>query len=276
MATTFYPIYFRLNELSDERLCIGLLALSADKVLFDYSKIKLKTIEKHYHKAAFEMVGLHLETLKTNLPGEQRAGLFYNSSSLPATMTYLINTSHGLIAFGEALVSAAILSPAVFKSYFADFVGSDPKKSVPKAKDKLKEWLAKPGFDKGDKNLAIKPNWVNHFILNPHQVSFAAKNGTVLLAEFLDLSGDMGSIENRVYHYHRIVEGFKSKDSEMFRKGKYRLYHYTGEKKSDPGLVQWLERIGHGIFEVCNESQIEELHRDVDETHYEKLSLHLQ
>lgn len=139
MATTFYPIYFRLNELSDERLCIGMFALSADKVLFDYSKLKLKTIEKHYHKAAVEMVGLHLETLKTNLLSEQRAGLFYNGSSLPATMTYLINTSHGLIAFGEALMSAAILSPTVFKSYFTDFVGSEPKKSVPKAKDKLKE-----------------------------------------------------------------------------------------------------------------------------------------
>lgn len=276
MSTVFYPIYLRLNELSDERLCIGLLAFGLNNLFFDYDELKLKKAKAFMPITSIEHLNHKLKAFKSDIAASPKAALFESAPITIGYADYLNKTTHGLLDVGEGLKSAAVLDAAVYRRYFRDWVGTDKIDKPQSKKPGISSFLEKPGFEKIDKHLEVKPDWVNNYILKPHRVDFAAKNGAALVGSLIDLTNDENSIEIKLNTFNRMVKGFKSIGNEVFEKGSYRVYYFGNGSVDAANLASWITNYPDKEFEVYSSDRVNELSHQLISTAYAPLSVFLE
>lgn len=275
MSTVFYPIYLRLNELSDERLCIGLLAFGLNNLFFDYDELKLKKARAFMPITSIELLNHKLKAFKSEIEATPKGVLFENAPITTGYADYLNKTTHGLLAVGEGLKSAARLDAAVYRRYFRDWIGTNKMDKPQSKKLSISNVLDKPGFEKIDKHLEVKPAWVNNYILKPHRVDFAAKNGTALVGSLIDLSNDENSIEIKLNTFNRMVKGFKSIGNEAFEKGSYRVYYFENGSMDAANLASWIKNYPDKEFEVYSSDRVNDLSNQLISAEYAPLSMFL-
>ncbi|RXG18400.1 hypothetical protein DSM03_1011082 [Leeuwenhoekiella aestuarii] len=226
MKTFLSILSVKTNSFSSEKIVIGLLAVSADKVHFGYSKNKVNLLNKF---SSDEKISLFVESLlsqiKSSVKGENKElsnlqmNLITDKSIFSEEyFNYLNNYNNGLLHFSKPLEVNYEFSENDFSKYFKNFIGEpfielkkDSKKTF---HQKLKPLLNKEGLsNKVDLHYTFNPN-IFKGILKDCSIPLITKNGNINSLQEIDFTNKPVTIANNLYEtkiIHDALKGFSTK-----------------------------------------------------------------
>lgn len=226
MKTFLSILSVKTNSFSDEKIVIGLLAVSANHVHFGFSKSKVKLLNKFSkdEKISYFVTSL-LSQIKSTVTGTNdklskfQESLIGNKSIFSEEyFKYLNNYNNGLLNFSEPIDVNYDFSESDFSKYFKNFVGeayiSSKKTTSLTFHQKLKPFLYKEGLsDKVDLHYTFNPfNFKG--ILKDCSIPLITKNGAINSLQEIDFSNKPVTIANNLYETKIIFDalvGFSKK-----------------------------------------------------------------
>lgn len=226
MKTFLSILSVKTNSFSNEKIVIGLLAVSANQVHFGYSESKVKMLDKfsNEQKITSFVVSL-LKQIKVTVNGTNQElnklqeSLIGNKSIFSVEyFKYLNNYNNGLLNFSNPIDVNYDFTENDFAKYFNNFIGEpyiSSKKSIIKSfHQKLKPYLNKDGLSKKvDLHYTFNPlNFKG--ILKDCSIPLITKNGSINSLQEIDFSNKPVTIANNLYETKIIYDallGFSSK-----------------------------------------------------------------
>lgn len=243
MESFLSPIYINLSDLTDERLCIALMAVSNEDIKFDFSEKKLKTATSFLPNNLFNSINRSLKTMKKELAkaSSEELVMFKKKTFKAEYFDYLSKYSHGIISFSEPRPIAQNVDKDTYKKYFEMFVGdclTMPKKKVKTFRSIVNSYIKKEPFKKVDTHFDITPKMVNDSIFVSHKLDFIGKNGSIYAGKSIDFNIDPKDVESRTFIYNNLVKGLKSIESRTkLKSGKYELFFNPPESKEGKAIL---------------------------------------
>lgn len=211
MKTFLSILSVKTNSFSNEKIVIGLLAVSANKVYFGYSKNKIKLLNKF---SSDEKISSFVESLlsqiKSKVQGENQElsdfqiNLISNKSIFSEEyFHYLNNYNNGILNFSKPLEVTYEFSENDFSKYYKNFIGEpfiDLKKDAKKTfHQKLKPILNKEGLsNKVDLHYTFNPK-IFKGILKDCSIPLITKNGDINSLQEIDFTNKPVTIVNNLY-----------------------------------------------------------------------------
>lgn len=226
MKTFLSILSVKTNSFSNEKIVIGLLAVSANQVHFGFSKSKVKLLNKFSTEEKItHFVESLLSQIKSTVTGTNeklsklQESLIGNKSIFSVEyFKYLNNYNNGVLNFSEPIDVNYDFSESDFSKYFKNFVGeayiSSKKTTSLTFHQKLKPFLNKQGLsDKADLHYTFNPlNFKG--ILKDCSIPLITKNGAINSLQEIDFSNKPVTIANNLYETKIIFDalvGFSKK-----------------------------------------------------------------
>ena len=208
MKTFLSILSVKTNSFSSEKIVIGLLAVSANKVHFGYSKNKVKLLNKFSNDEKISsFVESLLSQIKSSVKGENQelsnlqVNLISNKSIFSEEyFQYLNNYNNGLLNFSKPLEVNYIFSENDFSKYYKNFIGEPFIESKKDSKEtfhqKLKPLLNKEGLsNKVDLHYTFNPT-IFKGILKDCSIPLITKNGEINSLQEIDFTNKPVTIAN--------------------------------------------------------------------------------
>lgn len=222
MKTFLSILSIKTNNFSNEKIVVGLLAVSANEVYYAYSKEKLKLLNKISNQ---ENLSIFAETFlsqvkkkvtHTNKDKYKHQESFKFSKSLFSEeyFKYLSDYNNGVLNFSEPFEINYNFSKLDFNKYYNNFVGESldakTKKENVSLHKKIKPYFKKEGLnDKADLNYTL--NSLNFKgILKDCQIPLITKNGNINALQAIDFEMHPNTITNNLYETKIIFDALSS------------------------------------------------------------------
>lgn len=216
MKTFISIISAKTNSYSNEKVVIGLLAISAHKIYFEYANEKLNLFTKFFSgQNPMSLLKKVLEQIKI---ASEEQNLANSTVKIPLNASlyteeyfeYLKKYSNGLLQFSETIEIPKLFTFENFESYFKNFVGSELKSKPFSKKSNIhstvKAYFKKEGLtEKADVDFNLNPiNFKG--ILKATKIPLITKNGAVNAIQVIDFKTQPTSITNHLYETKIIQE----------------------------------------------------------------------
>ena len=221
MKTFFNTISIKTNNYSSENVVVGLLAVSAGKIFYGFSKEKLKLANKMvkeekietFAKQVLEQINSTVENANEKFTTIQHKLEYGNTIFNEAYFSYLNKYSNGLIQFSESQFVNFEFDESKFSQYYSNFIGTNKtsKKENKKVSlhQKLKPYFNKEGLGKkADLNYTLDPQKFKG-IVKDVQIPLITKNGSIKMIQEIDFTTGLSTITNHIYETKMIHESLK-------------------------------------------------------------------
>lgn len=210
MKTFLSIISVQTNSYSNEKLVIGLIAITQNKVFFAYEKAKLSLLKKitsqeniaQYVKNNLENVKNITDQLNVDFDNSKQV----KTSSLLSKeyFSYVHNYNNGLIQYSDPVSLPIEFGNAEFESYYQKFVGtSNPTLSVKTVTSITKKLKALTHnntelIKKADIDFVFDPQKFKG-ILAETKVPLITKNGDITILQSIDFTQHTATVLNNLY-----------------------------------------------------------------------------
>lgn len=205
-------IYINTNNTSSEKVCVGLIAVTENKVFFEKSEAKLKTaihlLKKeeitNSIKNSLKLISKHISEYNAEIAENK---LFKNNFLSKEHFGYLNNYSQGVIQFMEPKPFAGPIAQQDFKKLFELFVGDTlttvkhETNKTASLKTKVDSFLKKEVFKSVDIHYSVPAGKVP-FVKAETTVDVIYKNGTFISANTIDFNASPDTI---LKHYNEYL-----------------------------------------------------------------------
>ncbi len=220
-------IYLKTNEHTDEKVCIGLFAISPELKFFNYSKKKLKLAAGLMDFDALKNIESTLNRFRNGITTNHEMPISEFDDYLNyERFQYLTTYSKGLLFFKKPKPLDFELSKENFEKIFRLFVGEfdEVKSKVVSARTVFNKELKSEEFNKIDVNYSLNPETIRT-IYTPHKIDFIGKNGVLHAGNFIDFNTKPDTIDKSLMEFDRIATGLNlfSKNKGI-GKGHYKAY----------------------------------------------------
>lgn len=222
MKTFLSIVSVKTNNFSNEKLVVGLLAMSANKVFYAYSKNKIKLLSKvikdvnieGFVSSILKQIESTVKKTNTNFSKGQESLPFHNILISEEYISYLNNYNNGILQFSEPQAIPYNFSSADFSKYYKNFLGEplQPEKIIKTVSfhKKLKPLLTKEGLDeKADINYNLNSNTFKGILTDVH-VPLITKNGSINVLQEIDFSTQPTNIKNHLYETKVIFDALST------------------------------------------------------------------
>jgi hypothetical protein len=282
MENFLSAVYIKTNNISDEKLCVGLLLVSNDKVHFRFSEDKIKVLSNLTSKEIAKSIDEDLKRIELDtknikpsiFPSHKN---YYNSEYF----NYLSQYSSGLLIFTAPEPLAAEFSPDLYNNLFNKFVGEPTVKHAKNKpsnfKRQIQKILSREIFlSNTDTNFELTPELVPNLLM-PTKVDFIACNGSILAGKSIDFNAELPTIQTHINSFWVATESLKSlvKNTNNMEddSGIFNLYIDEAIDKEHKRLVDTLVKNPIKPFVVKNVEELEVVERTL--SHYEKFSVRM-
>lgn len=211
-------LYLKTSNLTDEKVCIGLFAISEDSKHFAFSSRKLKLADKLLEQRVFRSVSSNLKRLKREIDRltDNSVLPFESGKYNSASFEYLSRYSNGLLFFTEPRPIALELTDETFEKLFVKLVGEAEVKSDKRTdfKEKASKILKRKEFDAVDRNYKVTPELIRNMYA-AHTIDFIGKNGVVLAGNTIDFNAMPATIDKGLFEFSRISKGLARLSEEF-------------------------------------------------------------
>lgn len=234
MKTFLSILSVKTNSYSNEKIVLGLIAVTANKVFYAYSKTKLALLNKFSQE---EDIAFFLKSLLNQVQhtvDESNKTFTSNQSSLIYGVTvfsedyfsYLHKYNNGIFQFSEPVIINANFTNNDFGNYYNKFVGESLITSTPKPKKTFYQKL-KPLFEneilhqKADINFQFSPVTFKG-ILKETNIPLITKNGNISALQIIDFNAQPTTIANHFYET-QIISNALNSFSKKFKVDKIKI-----------------------------------------------------
>ncbi len=287
MKSILSIIYLQTNTLSNEKIAVGLLAISDNEIFLELSEDKIKFGSKLTNSDIIKHLELSFGLIKNKvnlINDEKKSHKLLNDTNLftKEYINYLNKYSKGFLQFDSPKSYAGNIDKFVFIDLFQKFIGkwNEEKKNLTKQVQFhtiIKKQLNNPVFkEKTDIDYILKPNNIKG-LLKPHDVTLISKNGSILAAKAIDFNNSEEVITKHTYELEIIANCLNNFGKETISKshiGDYYLLFNTPPKNSQQEkLLNDIIKTKKGILKIEEASFLKELESKLEKTNYSKFSL---
>lgn len=218
MKTFLSVLSIKTNNFSNEKIVIGLLAVSANEVFYAYSKEKLKLLNKlsnqeslsSYAETFLSQVKKKVSKTNNDKSKHQESFKFGKSLFTEEYFKYLSDYNNGVLNFSEPFEINYNFSELDFEKYYNNFVGESLNTKTSKQSKsfhkKIKPYFKKEGLDtKADINYTLNPLSFKG-ILKDSQIPLITKNGNINALQEIDFEMLPSTITNNLYETKIIFD----------------------------------------------------------------------
>lgn len=278
MKNSIVTIYLKLNAFTEDKLAIGLLYAGENHVFFEWSDSKIKSAANFLKINPIQVINKEFKNLKKNLESDNNA-LIKDHLFINGHLNKLKEVDDGLISFSDPKPVAKSFDKAGFQKLFEKYIkGAKANKAEEKRPNfhaKVKETLkANPFFRKrADIDYSVSPSVISS-IYKPHKVDFISVNSRVLTGFSLDFDQTIERIENKLYEYRALTEGFYDFSKRKgLKTGSYlAFYKDPGDNDAKRELLENVLQDNTLPFELKEGDKIEETGKLLEEKGYKKFS----
>lgn len=222
MKTFISILSIKTNNFSNEKIVVGLLAVSANEIFYAYSKDKLKILNKISHQ---ENLSNFSESILNQIK-KKIAKINNENFSLQESLNiekdlfndeyfnYLSNYNNGILNFSQPYEINYLFSKQDFSKYYKNFVGEsislENKKSKISLHKKIKPYFKKDGLEeKADLNYTLHSNNFKG-ILQDCQIPLITKNGSINVLQAIDFNMHPNTITHHLYETKIIFDALSN------------------------------------------------------------------
>lgn len=284
MKSFFVPTYLKLGKLSEEKLLVGLIAVTPQSVQVKYSAKRIQlcaqVVSPEYAMLAKEI----LEQIQ-NKASEVNALLdksdeihFENIHVFNADyFEYLKNYSQNTIVFGNVEVFGAN-QPSSFLSLYENLMNEKPeliKTIKSNFHTKIKSNLKASGIeDKADIEFKIGPDQLAG-LYNDMTVSLITKNGSIFAVEAIDFNNGIPALTHSLNAFEVLIGSLNqfSKQRKFKTAGTYSILNSIPKSGSEQEkLLNHIFKVKKDLYKVMPEESIEEITNKIKSGNYQKFS----
>jgi hypothetical protein len=222
MKTFFSILSIKTNSFSNEKIAIGLIAVTANQVYYTYSKNKLALLDKispnnkmaSFVKSMLKQYEHTIETSNTSLLSSQKI-LNHNINVFSFEyFDYLNKYNNNLIQFTEPVVINKEFSQNDFSAYYLKFIGEQIEVKQPQETKsfykKVKPFLHKENIEtKADINFTLNPVSFKG-ILKETNLPLITKNGNISALQIIDFSNQPNTIAGNFYETQIVLNALQT------------------------------------------------------------------
>lgn len=290
MKNFLISIYLSTNSVASEKVSIGLLAITESQLYFSFSENKITLAAKlanndfvSFVKTQLKLISNKIQELNLNLESNL---LFPGSKFFEENFyNYLNIYNQNLIQFSKPTPVSSIINEEIFDLLFHKFVGEAKQgKEVNLIKkqftEKVNSYLLNSSFEKkADINYKVKPKHVPG-IFDPLNVTFIAKNGSLLTGQAINFNSTKDNITKHLYEYHTLVNALQSLSAKagLPKPGEYKLIAEEPELNTAQHKVyEQLFKAKHEIpFSVIHPEELSSISNQLEEKGYSKFSTFIE
>lgn len=283
MKSFFIPTYLKLGKLSEEKLLVGLIAVTPQSVQVKYSAKRIQlcaqVVGPEYAMLAKEILEqIQNKASKVNaLLGKSDEIHFENVHVFNADyFEYLKNYSQNTIVFGNVEVFSANQSSS-FLSLYENLMNEKPeleKMIKTNFHTKIKSNLKAGGIeDKADLEFRIGPDQLAG-LYNDMTVSLITKNGSIFAVEAIDFNNGIPALTNSLHAFEVLISSLNQFSKEHNLKlGNYNILNSVPKSGSEQEKVlNNIFKFKKNLYKVMPEDSIEEITNKIKSGNYQKFS----
>lgn len=284
MTSFFVPIFHSLGSLGNEKVLIGLMVVTPEKVWYAYSQKKLKLVKQVLGAASYELAKSTLFQISEKVSSENNSLLAYSGLvgfQHPVFgkdyFDYLKKYANNALLFDAPQELNFEINEETFQNLYQNWVGDTD----------LTAGNAKPNFHSHIQSL-LKQYPIQEIAdvglkLNPYQlpglngdtfVNLIAQNGAVLAMETVDFTSSLTTIGLTLNSFEILVAALKSySEAKGLKSGKFKLML----KKPKPGseqesLLNLFYTQKKGLYTILEEQEIVNVIEELNQEEYQKFS----
>lgn len=283
MKSFLVPIFHLLGSFGKEKVLIGLMVVTSDKIWYAYSQKKLKLVKQVLGPASYQLAKFTLSQIgeKVNLENKKAHASFGLLELNPTVFgtdyfEYLKKYANNGILFDTPQDLSFAMDEDSFHTLFLNWVGdfemgADNK---PSFHSHIQGLLKKyPIQDKADVGLKISPYQLPGLNADTH-VNLIAQNGAVLAMETVDFTSSLSTIGLTLNSFEVLLHALSVYSKEKgLKPGKFHLML----KKPKPGsaqenLLNLLYNQKKGFFTMTEEDELDEVIQELKKEDYQPFS----
>lgn len=283
MKSFFIPIYLKLGKLSEEKLLVGLIAVTPQSIQVKYSTKRIQLCAKvvspeyaHLAKEILEQIQNKASEVNVLLNKSNEIHFENNHVFNADYFEYLKKYSQNTIVFGNLEVYSANHT-STFLSLYENLMNEMPElvKTVKSNfHTKIKSNFKASGIeDKADIEFKISPDQLAG-LYNDMRVSLITKNGSIFAVEAIDFNNGIPALTNSLNAFEVLISSLNqfSKDHK-FKTGTYQILNSIPKSGSEQEkLLNHIYKFKKGIYKVMPEDSIEEITNKIKSGNYQKFS----
>ncbi len=240
MTHFFTLLYIKTNRLSDEKICIGLLANFDGVPYFGYSNnklnIALKFINNQLSKSIKRSLNLLEQDVNKFIKGEEPLALFDMPYS-KKILDKLVLKKRGVVQYSNLIeLSKPIQFEKLFKKYVADewvMNQSKNKKEDLTFKKRFFEFVAQKKFNSFDKKYKLTQEKFPSLI-SPLTIDLIKRDKSYVAFKMIDLNSSLATIQRQITQFKTIIATLNQKAlADGLNKGRYYLVYEQHSDKKD-------------------------------------------
>jgi len=285
MKSFFIPAYLKLGKLSEEKLLVGLIAVTPQSVQVKYSAKRIQLCAQIVSPEYAQLAKAVLEQIQnkasevTALLGKSDEIHFENVHVFNADyFEYLKKYSQNTIVFGNLEVFNANSQPSAFGSLYESLMNekSELVKTVKSNfQAKIKTSLKASGIeDKADIEFKISPDQLAG-LYNDMTVSLITKNGSILAIEAIDFNNGITTLTNSLNAFEVLISSLNqfSMAHKFKELGTYQILNSIPKAGSEQEkLLNHIFKFKRDLYKVLPEDSIEEITTNIKSGNYQKFS----
>jgi hypothetical protein len=265
MNTFTATLFIETNPLSREKMACALLAVTPERVFFDWAPAKVKLAEsqsseeyKGYYQQRLKMIARSLKE-EDEKYGPRSEGQF-NDLLSQSHFERLQQYNAGPVKFGDIKPYSGRIDEEVFEKLFKDFIHPVPSRNRGSGSGlylTVHNKLDRPGLKaKADVNYELPEKKIHGLIYNA-RVAMVTVNGTIQALQTVDMSKSLETVarhlnENEMI-YNQLLKVGKKIGKEVAR-----LKVIYGNSAEENELVQKVREEKSDIFELMSVSELDE------------------
>ncbi len=288
MDSFFVPIFHSLGPLGKEKVLIGLLVVTPEKVWYAYSKKKLKLVKQLLGTASYELAKVTLSQINDKVNAENKkmnsySGMmdFQHPLFGKDYFDYLNKYSSNALLFDRPQELSFEMDENTFHSLYQNWVGEADValgNSKPNFHAHIQSLLKKfPIQKKADIGLKINPYQLAGLNSDTF-VNLIAQNGALLVMETVDFTSSLSNIGLSLNSFEVLVAALNSySKAKGLKKGKFNLMLKKPKPGSEQeGLLNLFYTHKQGLYTLLDEQEIGKVIEELDQEEYQKFSTALK
>lgn len=285
MKSFFVPTYLKLGKLSDEKLLVGLIAVTPEEVMVKYSAKRIQLCAQIVNPGYAQLVKEIMEQIQ-NKAAEVNASMdksnelhlehlhVFNSNYFD----YLKKYSQNAIVFGSPEILNTIHWPSSFIGLYESLMNEKVEEVKPGKSNfhsKVKASLKTSGIDdKADIEFKISPDQLAG-IYDDTTVSLIAKNGSIYAVEAIDFNNGIPALSKSLNAFEVLINSLNqfAKDHQFKGHPKYNIISSTPQPGSEQEKVlNNIFKYKKDLFSIVPEESIEVITNKIKKGNYKKFS----
>ncbi|MDO9615938.1 MAG: hypothetical protein Q7J86_15615, partial [Bacteroidota bacterium] len=280
----FIPTYLKLGKLSEDKLLVGLIAVTPQSVQVKYSAKRIQLCAQvvspeyaHLAKAVLEQIQNKASEVNALLSKSGEIHFENNHVFNADYFEYLQKYSQNTIVFGNLEAFNTGSSPSAFVGLYESLL-NEKAELVKTVKSnfqaKIKTSIKASGIeDKADIELKISPDQLAG-LYNDMTVSLITKNGSIFAVEAIDFNNGIPALTNSLNAFDVLIGSLNQFSKEhKLKPGTYQILNSIPKSGSEQEkLLNHIFNAKKDLYKVMPEDSIEEITNKIKTGNYQKFS----